>query len=358
MTITRNIRGRITLIVILLSFIFLSHTPQREKEDPIHYIPVLCYHGFQDTIDTTRGRLTETYSRFERLLKFLSNNGYSTIFPDEINDTNRIHNKVVVITFDDGVKSQMRAARLMEKYGFRGLFFVVPDWLKRGDDNFFSDTDIKDLQKAGHRIAPHGFSHRSMVDDEDEYYFSMSKSSEYLQKILGEEYMIHDFAFPYGHYNFNINKNLANKYRFLHTVNPGYWNGRSTLIPRMLITSDKAMNYYKEYILSANEFNPTIKLITKDGIITNFVEFTAPLDFQTMEIELLTVSPDVHGYTYRSYPIGDNLDREKEVWTIDLKSHIRTFYAPGRRVLSYAIVHRQNDSIDYLSNGYLHWLDE
>ena len=76
------------------------------------------------------------------------------------------------------------------------------------------------------------------------------------------------------------------------------------------------------------------------------------------EIELLTVSPDVHGYTYRSYPIGDNLDREKEVWTIDLKSHIRTFYAPGRRVLSYAIVHRQNDSIDYLSNGYLHWLDE
>ncbi len=346
----------VTILFTLLYIQIIVWSQEDETRDVNRAIPVLCYHRFAENIDTTRGRLTESYSRFEVFLKFLSHNGYSSILPDEIQDENVYKKNVVVFTFDDGVKSQMKAAKLMEEYGFRGIFFIVPKWIEHRDGDFLDDEDIMILQQAGHRIAPHGFAHKSMVAEDEEIYSSLTKSIEILQNILGKYYSIRDFAFPYGHYDYEIAGKLYPTYKYLHTVNPGYWDGESKLIPRMLITSDNTLDFYKEYILSANEFNPLINLITTDGIITNLVEFEMPSGKQIDGIELFTVSPDAEGRIYRSYPIGDNLSWKEGIITVDLKSHINSYYSPERKVLSYALIIRQNSIVHYLTNGHLHWI--
>ena len=128
----------------------------------------------------------------------------------------------------------MRAAALLEKHGFRGIFFIVPSRTGANSDVYLTRDDIAALAKAGHRIAVHGNEHRSLASSGSEAGASVAQAFRTLEDSGGVRPSAVEFAMPFGHYTPEVIDALATRYRYLMSVNPGYWDGASLMIPRML----------------------------------------------------------------------------------------------------------------------------
>lgn len=73
----------------------------------------------------------------------------------------------VVFTFDDGGKSfHSVIAPILEKYGYRGVFFISTRYI--GSETFLSEDEIYDLHERGHLIGSHSHNHEHMDSLSDE----------------------------------------------------------------------------------------------------------------------------------------------------------------------------------------------
>lgn len=92
----------------------------------------------------------------------------------------------LLLTFDDGGRSAMYAAELLERRGWRGHFFVVT--AKIGDPTFLAEQDIRDLRAAGHLVGSHSHTHPDIFRQQsrarmlDEWHTSAA----ILEDLLGE----------------------------------------------------------------------------------------------------------------------------------------------------------------------------
>lgn len=72
--------------------------------------------------------------------------------------------KDVVFTFDDGGASfYTKAAPILEKYGFRGVFFISTKYI--GTSGFLTEGQIKELAERGHIIGSHSHTHPKVFSD-------------------------------------------------------------------------------------------------------------------------------------------------------------------------------------------------
>jgi peptidoglycan/xylan/chitin deacetylase (PgdA/CDA1 family) len=97
-------------------------------------IPVFMYHsvGIINTL-WDRNQLTCPYEVFEKQLRFLNINRYTTIHLNDlfefIVNQKPLPDKAVILTFDDGyADNYIFAYPLLIKYGFKGTIFVNPDF--------------------------------------------------------------------------------------------------------------------------------------------------------------------------------------------------------------------------------------
>ena len=70
-----------------------------------------------------------------------------------------INDKVVILNFDDGRKTQFTEAKpILDKYGFKATFYVVCTYIgaKVGYMNW---QEVETLHREGHDIASHGMHH-------------------------------------------------------------------------------------------------------------------------------------------------------------------------------------------------------
>ncbi|MBI4429976.1 MAG: polysaccharide deacetylase family protein, partial [Ignavibacteriales bacterium] len=237
-------------------------------------VPILCYHGFASDTSALQGKLTEKYGRFDKMLEFLIDHGYQTVFPEELEVEEVDIKKPVILTFDDGRKEQLRAAEMMNKRGMRGIFFIVPSRISSaGRSEFLTKEDLAILWELGHQIGVHGFSHRSMVESPEETEAVRTQSLPVIQEAIHMQRVFPSFAYPFGHYDTSVVQVVSEFYRYLHTVNPGYWDGRSKHIPRTLITNDRPEEFFQEYILKSSEYQPSLSSLLKDGSQANVVPF-------------------------------------------------------------------------------------
>jgi peptidoglycan/xylan/chitin deacetylase (PgdA/CDA1 family) len=73
------------------------------------------------------------------------------------------NNKVVMIGFDDGWKSQITYAKpILDKYGFKASFFVVCNYANSGNIRRMNWQDIATLQKDGMDIESHTMDHKPL----------------------------------------------------------------------------------------------------------------------------------------------------------------------------------------------------
>lgn len=74
---------------------------------------------------------------------------------------NKLGKEHIVFTFDDGGKSfHSVIAPILEKYGYKGLFFISTKYI--GEQTFLSEEEINDLYKRGHIIGSHAHTHEHL----------------------------------------------------------------------------------------------------------------------------------------------------------------------------------------------------
>jgi len=105
----------------------------------------------------------------------------------------------VFLTFDDGGASAPWIAQQLERYGWRGHFFITTDWI--GKPAFVTAADVRSIAAAGHVIGSHSVSHplRLSALPVDEIARQWRASVDALADILGAPVMV--ASVPGGFYS-------------------------------------------------------------------------------------------------------------------------------------------------------------
>jgi peptidoglycan/xylan/chitin deacetylase (PgdA/CDA1 family) len=109
---------------------------------------------------------------------------------------NNSNQKVAILTFDDGYKSQYSNAKpILDKYGFKATFSIVCNYVGNGD-NRMTWEEIKSLLQEGHEIASHTMNHddlSKLPPQTVEYEVAQSK-----QCLLDQGINPKSFAYPFN----------------------------------------------------------------------------------------------------------------------------------------------------------------
>jgi peptidoglycan/xylan/chitin deacetylase (PgdA/CDA1 family) len=94
---------------------------------------------------------------------------YSQSFPSvPSSDINIANDKAVILTFDDGYKSQYTNAKpILDKYGYKATFYIVCNYVGNGDGQDHPNArmsweDITALSNEGYDIGSHSMSHPNL----------------------------------------------------------------------------------------------------------------------------------------------------------------------------------------------------
>lgn len=166
-------------------------------------VPVLCYHQIRDWRPTD-SKTAKDYiippASFKAQLKMLADSGYHTVLPDQLyaylTTGAPLPHKPVMLTFDDTDEDQYTIALPeMEKYGFKGVFFVMTVSLNR--PHYMSKEQVKDLSDKGNVIGSHTWDHHNVKKYQgQDWVTQIEKPTKLLETITGKK--INYFAYPFG----------------------------------------------------------------------------------------------------------------------------------------------------------------
>ncbi|MDO4744403.1 MAG: polysaccharide deacetylase family protein [Clostridia bacterium] len=130
------------------------------KKDKVE-VPILMYHSILRSTNT-HGNYIITEAAFEADLKFLKDNGYTTVVMqdliDYVYDGKELPKKPVVLTFDDGYSNNfIYAFPLLEKYNSKAVLSIIGYYTdlytKTPDENpsysHVTWDNIKEMKKSG-----------------------------------------------------------------------------------------------------------------------------------------------------------------------------------------------------------------
>jgi len=238
-------------------------------------VPILTYHRITDTV---KNGMALSPARFRTQLTYLLKNGYTPITPDQwsrgVVYGTELPDKPVILTFDDGWKSQYQnAVPILKELHIPATFYIYPDVI--GNNSSMSWKEVRELAQQNFTIGSHSQSHpklpqRFSFEDEKRYSRRLTREIEDSKRLIEEHIgkpVLH-FCYPYGYYNTNIIEFVRRaRYVTAVTVNPAV-NGRDTSLfsmGRMIIGSDTTTEEIQKYldsrVLNVKELMPA------DGII-------------------------------------------------------------------------------------------
>ena len=106
-------------------------------------------------------------------------------------DKNNIARESVVLTFDDGGVSFITIiAPILEKYGFRGIFYISTKYI--GTEGFLTQEQIKELYVRGHKIASHSHTHPKDISGMtyDDVLEEWAQSKSILENIIQDKVLM------------------------------------------------------------------------------------------------------------------------------------------------------------------------
>lgn len=169
-------------------------------------VPILCYHQVRDWREKDSKQAKDYIipeDRFKDHIKMLADSGYQTVLPDQLlaylTTGTPLPEKPVMLTFDDTSLGQYTvAAPELEKYGFKGVFFIMT--VSLGRPNYMTKSQVKELSDRGHLIGSHTWDHQNVKKYQgQDWVTQVEKPSRQLAEITGKptEY----FAYPFGLWN-------------------------------------------------------------------------------------------------------------------------------------------------------------
>lgn len=178
---------------------------EKKLEDASEYndkpIPILMYHS----IAYEKGNdLRIPKEKFREQMKFLKDNGYTTLTLTEVNDlfTKNIPvpKKSVVLTFDDGyVDNYTNAFPILKEFSIKATVFVITDWVDKLPQ-FMTTAQLNEMDENGIDIEAHTQVHKELDTlSYVEQLKTLKGSKEFLEKNLNKK--VNFMAYPFGRYN-------------------------------------------------------------------------------------------------------------------------------------------------------------
>ena len=165
------------------------------------------------------------------------------------------NDKVVILNFDDGRKSQFTQAKpILDKYGFKATFYVVCNYLDGNKKGYMNWTDIEALHKDGHDIESHTMNHHNLSDSSKnslEYQIGESKAC---LKAHGIDATSFAYPFDQGWDNKTVVKVVSKYYDLARTASSPVtflhcdgWIHKSHQNDCSTYTKDGKLNYANKY---------------------------------------------------------------------------------------------------------------
>ena len=190
-------------------------------------VPVLCYHRITDG---RKGDYTVSLATFSAHMKVLADSGYHSISPTQLYDylvyNKALPQKPVMITFDDSREEHSEiAAPVMEKHGFKGVFFIMT--ITYNKTNYMTKEQITLLAKAGHTIGLHSWDHTMVTKykEASDWQKQVAEPKEKLEKIVGSP--VEYWAYPNGVYDHKGALELSKYFKLSFTL----YSKRDSIVP-------------------------------------------------------------------------------------------------------------------------------
>jgi peptidoglycan/xylan/chitin deacetylase (PgdA/CDA1 family) len=177
--------------------------------DGFQTIPILTYHRFAEDCNSL---LCLRSSTFENQMRYLKENGFHVISPDELlaflENKQRLPKKSVMITMDDGYRSVYEVAYpILKKYGFTATLLIYTNFVGVSKMAITWDQ-LKEMKADGFSIGSHTIYHSDLTipkDGETEadwmtrIHKELYGSKKIIDKKLRQETYL--LAYPYGKYD-------------------------------------------------------------------------------------------------------------------------------------------------------------
>lgn len=235
------------IVAFLISSAGYTAYQYHELEKP--GVVTLLYHRIAGQRSSSKYVLN--VRKFERQLKYLRDNGYTTVLPAEILKQRYPKNpsKTIMISFDDGTEDHYSIVYpLFRKYGFKGIFFVIAKYVDHPGS--LSSKQIAEMNRNGMEIGSHSYSHPFL--DEMDYggiYRELELSKDELEKICVKK--IVSFAPPGGWYNKDTLKaaqEAGYKFFFSCEIGTNDLQERPFVYKRIEVTGDMDMAEFERLL--------------------------------------------------------------------------------------------------------------
>ena len=206
-------------------------------------IPVLTYHGFSSAGIFSESSLVIEENAFDEQMKYLHDNGYTTLTPDEFYQWHagkkEFPKKSVMITIDDGCYDAYYIAYpIIKKYGFSATLFcigkntagVTPEFNTDVDATDYVRKDVIDKVREEYPrfyFESHTYNMHTRVDGKPPArVFTYDQLMDDFNK--NKEYEFSYLAYPWGNYGDTIWQVLEDcNYKMAFAYRPFYYALRS-----------------------------------------------------------------------------------------------------------------------------------
>lgn len=162
-------------------------------------VPICMYHAVCD--DLFEYMLYDMCVRpadMEEQLKYLTDNGYDTIFFDDLEHIDE-YDKPIILTYDDGYDCLYdNLFPLLKKYNAKVVIYIITDNVENGRFHSLSKEQIIEMEESGLvSFQSHTVHHDELIYlDEEELRSEYYDSKLYITRLTGKEPF--GIAYPYG----------------------------------------------------------------------------------------------------------------------------------------------------------------
>ncbi|MED3652566.1 polysaccharide deacetylase family protein [Heyndrickxia sporothermodurans] len=215
-------------------------------------IPILMYHSI-----SSGNSLRVPPDEFRKHMKWLHDNGYYTLTPEEayivLTENKKPSEKTVFITFDDGYEDNyIDAYPILKEYGFKATIFMIGKYIDK--KNHLTEAQMKEMNQNGISIESHTFNHLELPRLSDSQQLDdLTRSKQLFDQLLDQETSI--ICYPVGRYN-EVTKKYAEQsgYKMGVTTEPGAASSEQGMytLHRIRITPGMSTQWFGQLVENGN----------------------------------------------------------------------------------------------------------